>query len=470
MSTIKFYEQVNANFDRAAAYTRFSKGLLAQIKVCNQVFQITFPLRRDDGSIEVIKGWRVEHSHHKLPTKGGIRYSTLVNEDETKALASLMTYKCAIVDVPFGGGKGGVAIDTSQYSVAELERITRRYTYELLKKNFIGPAVDVPAPDYGTGAREMGWILDTYRQFSSDLNAEACVTGKPIPQGGVRGRTEATGMGVYLGIREACNNQEDMKALGLSMGLDGKTVIVQGLGNVGYHSAKFTTQAGARLIGVSEIEGSIWSEDPSRPIDLEALMIHRKEKGTILGFPGTRSDKDNTVVLEQPCDILIPAALENQIHEGNVDRIKAKIVAEAANGPVTAAASESLHKRGVLVIPDIYLNAGGVVVSYFEWLKNLQHVRFGRIEKRFEEDAMKKVLDAIERVSHTRFSDDERLHLAHGAGEYELVMSGLEDTMVAGYNEINTIRKEHGVDLRTASFICAINKVGTIYEQMGIFP
>lgn len=467
MSDYRFFEQVNRNFDRAAPYTRFEKGLLEQIKICNQVYEITFPLRRDDGSIEVMKGWRVEHSHHKLPTKGGIRFSKIVNEDETKALAALMTYKCALVDVPFGGAKGGVALDRSRFTDSEMERITRRYTYELIKKNFIGPAVDVPAPDYGTGAREMGWILDTYRQFTNDLNAEGCVTGKPIQQAGIRGRTEATGMGVYFGVREACDVEEDMAALGLSKGLEGKTFIVQGLGNVGYHAALFMTRGGAKLVGVAEKEGSVYSEDG---IDVEALHAYREENGSILGFPGAVSSTEKYEMLEQACDILVPAALENQIHAGNAPRIRAKIIAEAANGPTTQEAHDILKKRGALILPDTYLNAGGVVVSYFEWLKNLQHVRFGRIAKRFEETATRKMLEAIEKASNTTFTDQERLFLSQGAGEYELVISGLEDTMVNAFHEINAVRRRFDVDMRTAAFICAIDKVGTIYEQMGIFP
>ena len=467
MSTYKFFEQVNKNFDKAAPYTRFEKGLLDQIKIANQVYEITFPIRRDDGSIDVIKGWRVEHSHHKLPTKGGIRYSRIVNEDETKALAALMTYKCALVDVPFGGAKGGIAVDKRKYSDKEMERITRRYTYELIKKNFIGPAVDVPAPDYGTGSREMGWIVDTYRQFSNDLNAEGCVTGKPIQQGGVRGRTEATGMGVFFGIREACSKADDMKALGLETGIEGKTFIVQGLGNVGYHASKYMTEAGAILVGVAEREGSIYKKDG---IDLEQLMAYRNETGSIMDFEGATNLPDKSTVLTEPADIMIPAALENQINEGNAKDVKVKILAEAANGPTSAEAHDILKEKGVLIIPDAYLNAGGVVVSYFEWLKNLQHVRFGRIEKRFDENALRNVLDAVENLSSIKFSDIERLNLTKGAGEFELVTSGLEETMVTAYNEILEARSEYEVDLRTASFIVAINKVGTIYEQMGIFP
>lgn len=468
MSTYKFYEQVNKNFDKAAKLTRFDKGLLAQIKICNTVYHVTFPVRRDDGSIEVVEGWRVEHSHHKMPTKGGIRFSHKVDEDETMALAALMSYKCAIVDVPFGGAKGGVKISTRDYSEDELERITRRYTYELIKKGFIGPGVDVPAPDYGTGAREMGWILDTYRQMKDDLNAEACVTGKPIQMGGIRGRTEATGRGVYFGIREACDGKQDMEKLGLNTGVEGKTFIVQGLGNVGYHASKYMTEAGAKLVGVAEIEGSIYDE---KGIDLEKLMTYRKETGSIIGFEGTTKMEDRSDALFAECDILIPAALESQITGDNADKVKAKIIAEAANGPTTADAHDILKARGALIIPDTYLNAGGVVVSYFEWLKDIQHVRYGRMSKRFDETSFKKILGVIENISDRKFTANELEDLARGADEYDLVDSGLEETMITAYEQINAIRDEHNLsDLRTAAFVNAINKIGIMYEQMGIFP
>lgn len=467
MSDYKFFNQVNRAFDLAAQFSSFDKGLLKQIKICNSVYHFTFPLKRDDGTIEVLDGWRVEHSHHKLPTKGGIRFSKAVNEDETMALAALMTYKCAVVDVPFGGAKGGIKIEKSEYSEAELERITRRYTYELIKKDFIGPGSDVPAPDYGTGAREMGWILDTYRQLKQDLNSEGCVTGKPIEQGGIRGRTEATGRGVYFGIQEACDNTEDMKSLGLEPGLEGKTFVVQGLGNVGYHAAKYLIEGGAILVGVAEIEGSIYDADG---IDLEKLMSYRKESGSIIGFEGTEELEDNTTVLKAECDILIPAALENQINDNNASEIQAKIIGEAANGPTTTSAHETLKERGALIIPDNYLNAGGVTVSYFEWLKNLSHVRFGRLEKRAEETSYRKILSVVENISDRVFTKEEMAHLSQGAGEYELVDSGLKETMIIAYQQINELRKKHDIDLRTAAFLSAIDKVGVIYKQMGIFP
>ena len=431
---------------------------------------MTFPLKRDDGEIEVIHAWRAEHSHHKQPTKGGIRYSTLVNEDEVIALAALMTYKCTIVDVPFGGAKGGVQINTKNYSTAELERITRRYTYELIQKNFIGPGIDVPAPDYGTGEREMAWIADTYKSLSPDkLEGLACVTGKPMELGGIQGRTAATGRGVYFGIREACGFSEDMKALGLTPGLEGKSVVIQGFGNVGYHSAKFLEEGGAVIVGLADMSGAIYNP---KGLGVEEVYQHRYETGSLLDFPRTTNLPTLADLLEQECDILIPAALENQITRENAPRINAKIVAEAANGPTTPEADEILKAKGVWVIPDVYLNAGGVTISYFEWLKNLSHVRFGQLERRFEENRDRNLLKAMESVSGQRFSTTERDRLAHGATEEDLVDAALEETMVTAYDEIRRELKALGeaADLRTAAMVLAIHKVAGSYIQLGIFP
>jgi len=470
MSEIKFFDQVNTNFDKAAAYTQHPKGLLEQIKVCNSVYHVAFPVAMDDGSIEVIHAWRAEHSQHKLPTKGGIRYGLLVSEDEVMALSALMTYKCAIVDVPFGGAKGGVKIDRAEYSDHELERITRRYTYELWRKSFIGPGIDVPAPDYGTGPKEMAWIADTYQALApDDLNALGCVTGKPIPQGGVDGRKEATGRGCYFGIREACNDAADMKKLGLTKGLEGKRVVVQGLGNVGYFAAKFLREAGAILVGLAEYEGAI--HDP-KGLDLDKVVAHRAATKSILNFPGARNIKKSVEALELDCDILVPAALENQITEENGGRIKAKIIGEGANGPTTAKAGEQLYKRGVMIIPDMYLNAGGVTVSYFEWIKNLSHVRFGRMEKRFEENAHRKLLHAVQKMTGRTMTEEELVSAASGPSEVDLVNSGLEETMIVSYRQIRETRRMHKdkPDLRTAAFINAIDKICVTYGDMGIFP
>ena len=469
-SKISFFDQVNRTFDRAAALTSFDPNLLAQIRSCNSVYHLTFPLRRDDGTIEVIHAWRAEHSHHKLPTKGGIRYSTHVNEDEVVALAALMTYKCAIVDVPFGGAKGGVRIDRAQHSEAELERLTRRYVFELIKKNFIGPGIDVPAPDFGTGPREMAWIADTYQALSPEkLDALAAVTGKPVAQGGIRGRIDATGRGVYFGIREACDEPGNMRALGLSPGLSGKRVVVQGLGNVGYHAAKFLQEAGAVITGLAEREGAIHAPDG---LDVDQVVRHRRDKGSIFGFPGARDIERSAEALELACDILVPAALENVITTENATRIQARVVAEAANGPVTAEADEILRQRGIFVLPDVYLNAGGVTVSYFEWLKNLEHVRFGRMEKRSEEMAYRRLLAAVGKKSENPFTEEEVLKIAKGAGEDDIVVSGLEETMVLAYREVRAIQQQQAgkTDLRTAAFLNAINKIALCYQDLGIFP
>jgi glutamate dehydrogenase (NAD(P)+) len=468
-SQLSFFEQVNRYFDQAASYLKIEPGLLQQIKTCNSVYRISFPLRRDDGSMQVIHAWRAEHSHHKTPAKGGIRYAMSVNEDEVMALAALMTYKCAVVNVPYGGGKGGVKIDNRAYSTAEIERITRRYTFELVRKNFIGPGIDVPAPDYGTSKREMAWIVDTYRSLGpNDLSAEACVTGKPITQGGVQGRTEATGRGCYYGIREAVSVKEDMKKLGLGTGLEGKKVSVQGLGNVGYHAAKFLHDEGAIIVAVSEIEGTLYNENG---LDFEKLISYRTETGSIKDFPGAEFDDDPFVALTLPCDILVPAALENQITAENADKIQAKIVAEAANGPVTADATQKLHERGVMILPDIYLNAGGVTVSYFEWLRNLQHAKLGLMDKRFEENTNTKILQTVENALGKKFGPEVIARVAQGADEIDLVNSGLEETMVVAYQEIREIQKIHkNVDLRTAAFISAISKIAVDYEELGIFP
>ena len=467
---ISFFEQVNTNFDRAAALTDHSAGLLSQIKEINNVIHFTFPIKRDSGEIQVLHAWRAEHSHHMLPTKGGIRYAAMVNEDEIMALAALMTYKCAIVDVPFGGAKGGVKISAHEYSERELERITRRFTFELFKKNFIGPGLDVPAPDFATGPREMGWIADTYVTLApQDINGLGSVTAKPIQQGGIQGRTEATGRGVFFALREVCSLGRDMRPLDLSPGLEGKRVVVQGLGNVGYHAAKFLEEeGGVKIVGLIEYEGAISS---SNGMKVEEVMAHRRETGSLLDFPGAQNLDHRDEGLELDCDILVPAALENAITMDNVSRIQAKIVAEAANGPVTAEASEHLHEHGVMVVPDAFINAGGVTVSYFEWLKNLQHVRFGRMEKRFEEKAARQILNAIEHATGTSFSDSEINDFARGADEIDLVNSGLEETMVKAYNEIREIKKRHeGIDLRTASMVSAINKIASVYKHRGLFP
>jgi len=386
------------------------------------------------------------------------------------ALAALMTYKCAIVDVPFGGAKGAVQVDARGCTVEQLERITRRYAAELFRKHFIGPGIDVPAPDYGTGEREMAWIADTYQTLSpGHLDALACVTGKPVTQGGVRGRKEATGRGLFFALRQACDQADDMKALGLSRGLAGKRVVVQGIGNVGYHVAKFCREGGAIVTAIAEHEGAIMDADG---LDEEAVFQHRMATKSILGYPGASNIEPSAAALELDCDVLIPAALENQLTADNAPRIKAKIVLEGANGPTTPEAEAVFRERGILVIPDIYANAGGVTVSYFEWLKNLSHVRFGRMEKRSQEAAERRTMNTIEAATGRKFSEDERARFVRGDDELTLVNSGLEDTMAAAYDQLRETRRRDPKipDLRTAAFVNAIDKVARSYMELGIFP
>ena len=465
-----FFDSVTRSFDKAAQFTKWDPGILEQIKECNAVYQMKFPVKMDDGRIETIEAYRVQHSQHKTPCKGGIRFAAEVNQDEVMALAALMTYKCAIVNVPFGGGKGGIKINPKKYSAYELEKITRRYTAELIKKNFIGPGTDVPAPDYGTGEREMAWILDTYSSMRpGEIDAPGCVTGKPVTQGGVRGRREATGLGVFFGLREVCHIEDVMQKLGLTVGVEGKRVVVQGLGNVGYHSAKFFQDSGAKIVGLAEYEGAIWSEDG---LDVDEVFNHRKNTGTILNYPGAKNFAKNTDAIEMDCDILIPAALENVVNAENASRVKARIIGEAANGPLTPDADEILTQKGTLVVPDMYLNAGGVTVSYFEWLKNLSHVRYGRMEKRFNEDMNKHILSQIEELTGKHVSEHERIYIEHGADEVDLVRSGLEETMITATHEIMDAWKANPQipNMRTAAFVVAINKVATSYAELGIFP
>ncbi|MBD3750663.1 MAG: Glu/Leu/Phe/Val dehydrogenase [Sphingobacteriales bacterium] len=465
-----FYQDVCGFVDQAAQFTKHDKGLINQIKACNSVYRFQFPIRKGN-SFEIIHAWRVEHSHHMSPTKGGIRYSEMVNEDEVMALAALMTYKCAIVNVPFGGAKGGIKINPKNYSLAELENITRRYTVELTKKNFIGPGIDVPAPDYGSGEREMSWIADTYLTMNpGSLDALGCVTGKPIALHGIAGRKEATGRGVAYAIRECVSFAEDMKPLGLTTGLSGKKIIVQGLGNVGYYTTKFLLEYGAIIVGLCEFEGAIYNENG---LDLEEVFNHRKSTGSILGFSkATKEFKNSAEGLEQECDVLVPAALENQITEHNIARIKAKIIAEAANGPTSPAAAAAFINRGGIIIPDMYANAGGVTVSYFEWLKNLSHVAFGRMGRRYDENSNINIMNLIESTTGMTLTNEQRMVVAKGASELELVNSGLEDTMVRSYHEIRELKmRTPKIDsLRTAAFVGAVDKIAVSYMNMGVWP
>ncbi|GAM19123.1 hypothetical protein SAMD00019534_022980 [Acytostelium subglobosum LB1] len=461
----RFLECFKSFFDKAAGLTNMKPGALNNMKECHVVLRVEFPIKNEHGDVDIITGYRAQHSHHRLPCKGGIRYSDEVDLQEVMALASLMTYKCAVVDVPFGGAKGGVRIDPKKYTLAQREKITRSYTLSLCQKNFIGPGIDVPAPDMGTGEQEMAWIRDTYQAFNTnDVDSMACVTGKPISSGGIRGRTEATGLGVFYGVREFLSYEEVLQKTGLTPGIKGKKIVIQGFGNVGYWAAKFFEQAGAKIVAVAEHNGAVYNPDG---LNVDALNKYKLQKGTFIDFPGATNIVDSVKALELPCDILIPAALEKQITIGNCHNIQAKIIGEAANGPMTPRAHDYLVQRGAVIIPDLLLNAGGVTVSYFEWLKNLSHVRFGRLNKKWEESSKRLLLEFVESTVNKKLSETERNLVIHGADEIDIVRSGLDDTMTNACAETRKTAMEKNTDYRTAALYNAIMKIKAVYESSG---
>lgn len=465
---LSFSQSVGFMADRAIQVLNLDAGTAEVIKRCNSVLQVRFPVQIRD-KIEVFTGWRAVHSTHWLPVKGGIRYAPYADQDEVEALAALMSYKCALVDIPFGGSKGALLIDPSQYTRDELQTITRRYTMELIRKGFLNPATNVPAPDVGTGQREMAWMADTYKQLHpDDVNHMGCVTGKPVSHGGIAGRIEATGRGVQFAIQEFFRHDEDVKKAGLTPGLAGKTIVIQGLGNVGYHAAKFLSEEDdAKIIAIIERDGVIRN---TQGIDIEDVHAFMLEHKTIKGFPGVEFDENGRQALELECDILIPSAMEAQITDENAGRIKAKIIFEAANGPVTYAADEILYKNGVTIIPDIYVNAGGVTVSYFEWIRNLSHIRFGQMQRRHDELRNTQYASLLEEMTGTRISDHEKMKITRGAEEIDLVRSGLDDTMRNAYQQMRNVllTNEKVRDYRTASFVIAIEKIARTYLEVGI--
>ncbi|MEP2782969.1 MAG: Glu/Leu/Phe/Val dehydrogenase [Pseudoruegeria sp.] len=468
-----FRESVEMMFDRAVNLMEIPDGLKEKIRVVNATYTVRFGVRLR-GEVKTFTGYRSVHSEHMEPVKGGIRYAMGVNQDEVEALAALMTYKCALVETPFGGSKGGLRIDPREYEEHELELITRRFAYELAKRDLINPSQNVPAPDMGTGEREMSWIADQYaRMNTTDINAKACVTGKPIHAGGIAGRVEATGRGVQYALREFFRHPEDIEMAGLVGSLAGKRVIVQGLGNVGYHAAKFlAAEDGSHITGIIERDGALVSETG---LDVEAVRSWIGEHGGVKGYPDATYVESGADVLENECDILIPAALEGVINLGNAARVKAPLIIEAANGPVTAGADEVLRERGCVIIPDMYANAGGVTVSYFEWVKNLSHIRFGRMQRRQEEARHQLVVDELSRLDKYlgdawSMTPDFKDKYLRGADELELVRSGLDDTMRTAYQSMRHVwhSRDDVQDLRTAAFIVAISRVAKSYEAKGI--
>ena len=439
---MNFLESFEEFYESAVKHLDIPKGLADQIKSCDSVYHLRFPITLDNGEIEVIDAWHGEHSHHRSPLKGGIRFSSLVNEDEVKVLASLMTFKCALVNVPFGGGKGGIKIDSKNYSKSELEKITRRYTFELYSRNSLGPNTYVPATDYGTTSREMNWIYSTFKTLSnSNIDAAASVTSKSVTQEGVSGRNEATGRGVYIGIRELLNDEREIGRVGLKKGIRDKEIIIQGFGNVGYHAALFLHQAGAKIVGVCEFNGSIYKKEGIDPIKLKEWL---NSGSMIFDYKDCETSKDPWDSFYKECDILIPAALEEVINATNKYKIKAKIIAEGANGPITFEADKYLENNNVIVLPDLYLNSGGVIVSYFEWLKNLNHVRWGRIENQGNNQLK----------------------------EIDLINNALNETMCKAFEELSEKRNSTGkyISYRKAAYRLGIEKIANTYIEMGLFP
>jgi glutamate dehydrogenase (NAD(P)+) len=408
------WESQAARFDLAAHKLNLDEGLWKVLRYPTREIILHIPVQMDDGHLEVFTGFRVQHSIARGPAKGGIRYAPDVTLDEVRALASWMTWKCAVVNIPFGGAKGGVICDPHKMSMGELERMTRRYTAELVE--FIGPEKDVPAPDVNTNEQIMAWMMDTYSMHMRQT-VTAVVTGKPINIGGSRGRREATGRGVLIVCEQA------IKKLGLNR--ESSRVIVQGFGNVGSNAARLMAAAGYKIIGIDEVGGGLYNKNG---IDVEALWEYRQKNGTIQAFPGAEKFAAGGLITED-CEILIPAATENQITSRNVDRVKCKILAEGANGPTTAAADEVLADKGVFVIPDILANAGGVTTSYFEWVQDRQ----GYFWKE------------------------------------SLVNEQLEEIMVSAFDDVVRYAETHHVHNRIAAYMLAIDRVAYTIKQRGIY-
>jgi len=460
-----FLESVNLMFDRAASILNLPEDVARAVRTCNSTYEVSFSVRLR-GELHSFKGYRSVHSEHMEPAKGGIRFSIDVNKNEVEALAALMTYKCALVEAPFGGSKGGLIVDPLEWEPFELEKITRKFAYELIKRDLISPSQNVPAPDMGTGQREMAWIADEYRRMNTtDINARACVTGKPLNTGGIAGRTEATGRGVQYALREFFRHKDDVSAARLDGNLEDKRIVVQGLGNVGYHAAKFlSTEDGAKITGVIERDGAIFNEDG---IDIDALKHHIVSRKPLEFFKGGTYSADCAMALEHACDILIPAACESVITQANAARIKAPLIIEAANGPVTAEANDILVDRGHTIIPDLYANAGGVTVSYFEWAKNISHMRFGRLQRRQEEARNKAFIDQLEALSPNGLDQAFKAAVANGAEEIDLVRSGLDDTMRSAYIAMRELKNsdERCPDLRTAAYMVSIQRIARVFDH-----
>ena len=473
MAGHEFLKSIEVNYKKAVECLQKTEGkevysdeLAGQIMTANSTYVVRFGVRLR-GTIYTFTGYRSVHSDHFEPVKGGIRYDVEVNQDEVEALAALMTYKCSLVEVPFGGSKGGLIINIRDWKEEELERITRRFTQELAKRDLIHPSQNVPAPDVGTGEREMAWMADEYRKLNpTDLNAWACVTGKPVNKGGIGGRTEATGRGVQYALRAFFDHPNDVKKTGLTPGLKGKRVIVQGLGNVGYHAALFlSNEDGCLITHVIERDGSVINP---KGVNIKELREHIFKNGGVKGFEGFV--QKGAEILEEDADILIPAAMELVINKGNAEKIKTPLIIEAANGPVSSEADEILTQKGVIIIPDLYANAGGVTVSYFEWIKNLSRIRLGRLQRRAQENQTTLMIEALEKMTGTKFPNEYKDLVMQGSAEIDLVRSGLEDTMRSTYNVISNVwnNNPNANDLRTSAMMVSVKRVMDSYHSLGL--
>jgi glutamate dehydrogenase (NAD(P)+) len=462
-----FLNSTNKLFDQALSYTEISPGLAKRIRVSNSTYTINFGVKLRD-EIHTFTGWRSVHSEHFEPAKGGIRYDINASQEEVEALAALMTYKCAIIEVPYGGSKGALKINPKDWTKSEIEKITRRFAQELIKRDLIHPAQNVPAPDVGTGAEEMAWIADEYRRiYPTDINALACVTGKPIQKGGLVGRSEATGRGVQYIIREFFRHEEDYLKAGFKGGLKDKKVVVQGLGNVGYHAAKFLQEEdGCRIVCVMEHNGAILNPDG---LNVKKIKQYQSEHGSFEGCSEGKFETNTSECLTMKCDILIPAAKENVIDKTNAEGIQAKLIVEAANGPITFEADGLLNDRNITIIPDIMANAGGVAVSYFEWIRNLRHIRFGRLEKRRNAFQFDTLISAIEIMTGKEMPEKFKEQFIEGANEIDLVRSGLDDMMREAYQKIRESMIENDIpNLRTAAYKVALDRIAESYDSIGL--
>jgi glutamate dehydrogenase (NAD(P)+) len=464
---MSFKDNVNLHVDKSAKLLNFSDDLLEHLKSTHSLIKVNVGVVLD-GKINNFTGWRAVHSEHILPTKGGLRYSETVDQDDTEALASLMTYKCAIVNIPFGGAKGGLKINPKNYTMPQLREITKAFASKLINKGFISPALNVPAPDVGTSVREMEWILETYKTLKpDDINYRGCVTGKPLHRGGIAGRTEATGRGIEEVVREIFRHEDIVKEAGLKNDLKDNEIIVQGFGNVGSNLAKHLyNRDNAKIIAIGEFDGYLYNK---KGIDINALIEFFQKKKSINNPKLGEFKNKPSELLELDCDILIPAALENAITVDNVDKIKTKLIIEAANGPVSFEADQKLFEKGVMIIPDIYVNAGGVVVSYFEWVKDISHIRFGRVEKRFQEQKILDIIDLIDKKTNTKTDFDTIKKIIHGADEEDLAFSGLEDSMRNAFIEIYNAKKQIKKSFRDSAYYVSLKKIRNFYTVEG-FP